>query len=89
MNNAGCGWLEDFESFSEAGWDKVMDLNVKSPCFWRRHFSPLEHGARHEATASVINIGSIAGVAVMLASPAGAFITGQIIVVDGGVTVLR
>ena len=30
INNAGAAWGEPFESFSEAGWDKVMDLNVKS-----------------------------------------------------------
>ena len=29
----------------------------------------------------------IAGIAVMLAAPAGAFITGQTIVADGGVTI--
>ncbi|MDB2353070.1 SDR family oxidoreductase [Luminiphilus sp.] len=31
----------------------------------------------------------IAGVAIMLASPAGAFITGQIIPVDGGTSVIN
>ena len=31
----------------------------------------------------------IAGVAIMLASPAGGFMTGQIIPVDGGVTLVR
>ena len=30
VNNAGAAWGESYESFSEAGWDKVMDLNVKS-----------------------------------------------------------
>ena len=63
VNNAGCAWLEDFESFSEAGWDKVMDLNVKSPFFLTKALLPLlKHGACHESTASVINIGSIAGI---------------------------
>ena len=168
VNNAGCGWMESFESFSEVGWDKVMDLNVKSPFFLTKALLPLlKKNARHEATASVINIGSIAGIcgstdtlsyapskaaihqmtrnlaalladdhirvnaiapgrffskmteyasedkagyekeiamiplhrwggetdiagiAVMLASPAGGFMTGQIVAVDGGMTVVR
>jgi NAD(P)-dependent dehydrogenase (short-subunit alcohol dehydrogenase family) len=168
VNNAGCGWLEPLESFSELGWDKVMDLNVKSPFFLTKALAPLlKKGASAKDTASVINIGSIAGisaatdtlsyapskaaihqvtrnlavvladdhirvnaiapgrffskmteyasqdkaqyekeiayiplhrwgeetdiagVAVMLASPAGAFITGQIIPVDGGTTLVR
>ena len=33
INNAGAAWGEPFESFSEGGWDKVMDLNVKSLFF--------------------------------------------------------
>ena len=33
INNAGAAWGETFESFSEKGWDKVMDLNVKSMFF--------------------------------------------------------
>lgn len=168
VNNAGCGWLEPLESFSELGWDKVMDLNVKSPFFLTKALLPLlKNGASAEATSSVINIGSVAGisgatdtlsyapskaaihqvtrnlaalladdhirvnaiapgrfftkmteyasenkaqyeaeiayiplhrwgeetdisgVAVMLASPAGAFITGQIIPVDGGATLVK
>ena len=63
VNNAGCGWLEPFDSFSELGWDKVMDLNVKSPFFLTKALLPLlKEGATHEETASVINIGSIAGI---------------------------
>ena len=168
VNNAGCGWLEPLESFSEMGWDKVMDLNVKTPFFLTKALVPLlKHGASATNTAAVINIGSIAGisaatdtlsyapskaaihqvtrnlavvladdhirvnaiapgrffskmteyasedkalyeaeiayiplhrwgeendisgVAIMLASPAGAFITGQIIPVDGGTTLVR
>ena len=33
VNNAGAAWGGPFESFPESGWDKVMDLNVKSPFF--------------------------------------------------------
>lgn len=168
VNNAGRGWIESFENFPEMGWDKVMDLNVKSPFFLTRELAPLlANGATPDNTASVINIGSIAGicgetdtlsyapsksaihqvtrnlsvvlaeqnirvnaiapgrfftamteyasedkaqyeaeiryiplhrwgeesdingVAIMLASPAGGFITGQIIPVDGGTSVVR
>jgi NAD(P)-dependent dehydrogenase (short-subunit alcohol dehydrogenase family) len=33
VNNAGAAWGAPFEEFPENGWDKVMDLNVKSPFF--------------------------------------------------------
>src|SRR4029077_15388659 len=33
VNNAGASWGADFQSFPESGWDKVMDLNVKSVFF--------------------------------------------------------
>jgi NAD(P)-dependent dehydrogenase (short-subunit alcohol dehydrogenase family) len=165
VNNAGVGWLAPLGEFPEQGWDKVMDLNVKTPFFLTQAMlSLLSQNATAATTASVINIGSIAGimgrtdtfsyapskaaihqmtrnlsvamaeqnirvnaiapgrfhtrmteyasndkaayeaeikaiplhrwgtdsdimgVALMLASPAGAFITGQIIAVDGGTT---
>jgi len=31
VNNAGAAWGADFDEFPESGWDKVMDLNLKSP----------------------------------------------------------
>ena len=33
VNNAGAAWGADFDEFPEHGWDKVMNLNVKSPFF--------------------------------------------------------
>ena len=33
VNNAGAAWAGEFGEFPESGWDKVMDLNVKSPFF--------------------------------------------------------
>src|SRR5947209_16792160 len=33
VNNAGASWGADFDTFPESGWDKVMDLNVKSIFF--------------------------------------------------------
>lgn len=168
VNNAGVGWLAPLEEFPEKGWDKVMDLNVKTPFFLTQSLLPLlKQGATPEENAVIINIGSIAGIcgetdtfsyapskaaihqmtrnlaasladdhirvnaiapgrfftamteyasqdkaqyeaeikyiplhrwgedaditglAIMLASPAGAFITGQIIPVDGGTSVVR
>jgi NAD(P)-dependent dehydrogenase (short-subunit alcohol dehydrogenase family) len=63
VNNAGVGWLATLEEFPEKGWDKVMDLNVKSPFFLTQQLLPLlKEGASQENTASVINIGSIAGI---------------------------
>ena len=63
VNNAGTGWGAPFEEFPENGWDKVMDLNVKSPFFLTQAFAPLlKKRATARDTASVINIGSIAGI---------------------------
>jgi len=169
VNNAGTAWGAPFGEVPENGWDKVMDLNAKSPFFLIQALAPLlKKGATAENTAAIINIGSIAGmvgraldsfsyaaskaalhqltrnlatelaeahvrvnaiapgrfhskmteyvskdaaayereiktiplhrwgrapdiagVAVMLASPAGAFITGQILVVDGGTSLVN
>src|SRR5271170_4489140 len=33
VNNAGAAWGAPFDEFPEHGWDKVMNLNVKSPFF--------------------------------------------------------
>src|SRR5262249_54655721 len=33
VNNAGAAWLAPFDEFPENGWDKVMNLNVKSPFY--------------------------------------------------------
>ena len=33
INNAGAAWAEPFGAFSEGGWDKVMNLNVKTIFF--------------------------------------------------------
>lgn len=62
VNNAGRGWLAPLGDFPEHGWDKVMDLNVKSPFFLTQKLVPLlTHRATPERTSSIINIGSIAG----------------------------
>ena len=62
INNAGFAWGEKFETFPEKGWDRVMDLNVKSPFFLTQQLHPLlKAAASAQRPAKVINIGSIDG----------------------------
>lgn len=62
VNNAGAAWGEPFEGFPEAGWDKVMDINVKSPFFLTQALHGLlKVGGTADRPAKVINIGSIDG----------------------------
>ena len=62
VNNAGAAWGEAFDTFPESGWDKVMDLNVKSPFFLTQALHALlKAGASPERPAKVINITSIDG----------------------------
>lgn len=62
VNNAGAAWGVPFEEFPEDGWDKVMDLNVKSPFFLTQALhSLLKAGGADGRPAKVINIGSIDG----------------------------
>ena len=64
VNNAGAAWGETFDTFPENGWDKVMDLNLKSPFFLTQALhGMLREGARKQP-AKVINIASIDGVSV-------------------------
>jgi NAD(P)-dependent dehydrogenase (short-subunit alcohol dehydrogenase family) len=64
FNNAGATWGEEIDNFPEAGWDKVMDLNVKSPFFLTQQCLPLlRSAATAEDPARVINISSINGLA--------------------------
>jgi NAD(P)-dependent dehydrogenase (short-subunit alcohol dehydrogenase family) len=65
VNNAGAAWGAPFDEFPEGGWDKVMDLNVKTPFFLTQAL----HGALRAAgsaarPAKVINIASIDGIGV-------------------------
>lgn len=62
VNNAGAAWGVPFEEFPEHGWDKVMDLNVKSPFFLTQALHGLlKNAASREQPAKVINITSIDG----------------------------
>ncbi len=61
VNNAGAAWLAPFDEFPEKGWDKVVDLNLKSPFFLTQALhAALKAGAATQP-AKVINIASIDG----------------------------
>lgn len=63
INNAGSAWGAPFEEFPESGWDKVMDLNVKSPFFLtQKLYGALKAAASARKPGKVINIGSIDGI---------------------------
>jgi NAD(P)-dependent dehydrogenase (short-subunit alcohol dehydrogenase family) len=65
VNNAGTAWLAEFDSFPEKGWDKVVDLNMKTPFFLTQALAPqLRAAASAARPAKVINIASIDGIAV-------------------------
>jgi len=62
VNNAGANWGAPLEEFPESGWDKVMNLNLKSIFFLTRDLLPqLRKAATPEDPARVINIGSVDG----------------------------
>jgi NAD(P)-dependent dehydrogenase (short-subunit alcohol dehydrogenase family) len=61
INNAGAAWGAPFESFPESGWDKVMDLNLKSPFFLLQALHGPLKAACALRPAKVINVASIDG----------------------------
>ena len=65
VNNAGAAWLAEFDSFPENGWDKVMNLNLKSPFYLTQALhGALKAAASAERPAKVINVASIDGIKV-------------------------
>ncbi|MFC6880602.1 MULTISPECIES: SDR family oxidoreductase [Actinomadura] len=65
VNNAGATWGSPIEEFPASAWDKVVDLNLKSPFFLTRALLPLlEAAGTHDDPARVINVGSIDGIRV-------------------------
>jgi NAD(P)-dependent dehydrogenase (short-subunit alcohol dehydrogenase family) len=63
VNNAGATWGADIDDFPESGWDRTMDLNVKSLFFLTQKLLPaLRAAGTQEDPARVINIGSINGI---------------------------
>ena len=63
INNAGASWGEPIDQYSEKGWDKVMDTNVKGIFFLTQQLLPLlRQSGNTENPSRVINIGSIDGI---------------------------
>ena len=63
INNSGMSWGAPLEEFPEVGWDRVMDLNVKSLFFLTQSLLPLIRAAGNaEDPSRIINISSITAV---------------------------
>lgn len=63
VNNAGAAWGEPFADYSESGWDKVMDLNVKSLFFLTQALhDALKKNSTADKPGKVINIASVDGI---------------------------
>jgi NAD(P)-dependent dehydrogenase (short-subunit alcohol dehydrogenase family) len=62
VNNAGATWGAELSVYPEAGWDKVVDLNLKSPFFLtQRLLGLLKTAAKADSPSRVINIASVNG----------------------------
>jgi NAD(P)-dependent dehydrogenase (short-subunit alcohol dehydrogenase family) len=60
VNNAGATWGEALETFPDSAWDKVIDLNLKSPFWLVQELLPaLRRAGTFDDPARVINVGSI------------------------------
>jgi len=64
VNNAGAAWGAPFDEFPEKGWDKVVDLNLKTPFFLTQALAGALRKAAAQRMAKVINIASIDGLSV-------------------------
>ena len=62
VNNAGTNWAAALADYPIDGWDKVLNLNVRSPFMLTKALAPLlEAAGTADDPARVINIGSIDG----------------------------
>ena len=65
VNNAGATWGAPIEEFPDAGWDKVLDTNVKGVFQLTVALLPrLREAAAATDPARVVNIGSVEGILV-------------------------
>jgi NAD(P)-dependent dehydrogenase (short-subunit alcohol dehydrogenase family) len=63
INNAGAAWGEPIDEYSESGWDKVQNINLKGVFFLTQKMLPLlRKSASAENPARVINTASVNGI---------------------------
>jgi NAD(P)-dependent dehydrogenase (short-subunit alcohol dehydrogenase family) len=63
VNNAGATWGEPLENFPDSAWDKVLDLNLKSPFWLVQALVPaLKQVGTADDPSRIINVGSIDGI---------------------------
>jgi NAD(P)-dependent dehydrogenase (short-subunit alcohol dehydrogenase family) len=63
VNNAGATWGEPLATFPDSAWDKVIDLNLKSPFWMVQALLPaLRKAGTFDDPARIINVGSIEGI---------------------------
>nr|WP_269475650.1 MULTISPECIES: SDR family NAD(P)-dependent oxidoreductase [unclassified Variovorax] len=62
INNAGAAWGEDLDALPESGWDKVADLNMKTPFFLTKALSEPLRAAARARVGKIINISSTDGI---------------------------
>lgn len=74
VNNAGTAWGEEYETYPEAAFEKLMKINVASVFVLTRDLTPLmEAAASADDPARVINIGSMDGLHVPTVTQLGNF----------------
>jgi NAD(P)-dependent dehydrogenase (short-subunit alcohol dehydrogenase family) len=62
VNNAGATWGAPLDQFPEAGWDKILDVNLKGVFYLTQALLPaIRAAATPENPARIINIGSVDG----------------------------
>ena len=65
INNAGAAWGAPFDDYPIEGWDKVVDLNLKSPFFITQKLAKLlEKKGNSDDPSRIVNIASIDGIGV-------------------------
>ncbi|PKQ02922.1 MAG: 3-oxoacyl-ACP reductase, partial [Alphaproteobacteria bacterium HGW-Alphaproteobacteria-12] len=63
INNAGAAWGEPLDEYSESGWDKVHNINLKGVFFLTQKMLPLlRKSASAENPARIINTASVNGI---------------------------